>query len=283
MAANNILQFAGSGLALVQSQATYNADTERPIGNQPGTARPDFVNKILKQLNAITAGVAQFMADNQGTDVDDTLTPVQIATMLLAAIRSTTALPAGTIVWLPGTSAPTGTVKVNGALLSRTTYARLYAYALASGAMAASEAAWNTDFGKFSPGDGSTNFRIPDLRGYSMRAWDDGRGVDAGRGIGTLQNDQNASHVHGITDPTHTHGVNDPGHVHSLPTDLTGTGDFQTMDNTPNADEGYGGVNTATATTGITIQAANTGITILAQGGSEVRVKNLALMPVMFY
>ncbi|NLR74201.1 hypothetical protein HF682_03415 [Leeia sp. IMCC25680] len=39
----------------------------------------------------------------------------------------------------------------------------------------------------FGLGDGTTTFNLPDLRGEFMRGWDDGRGVDVGRAMGTGQ------------------------------------------------------------------------------------------------
>jgi microcystin-dependent protein len=72
------------------------------------------------------------------------------------------------------------------------------------------DAAWlaaNGPTGAFSQGDGSTTFRIPDLRGEFIRGFDDGRGADAGRGIGTFQDGQLLSHGHAVTDPTHAHGM----------------------------------------------------------------------------
>ncbi|MFN4360514.1 MAG: phage tail protein [Hylemonella sp.] len=39
-------------------------------------------------------------------------------------------------------------------------------------------------------GDGSTTFNLPELRGEFPRFWDDGRGVDSGRALGTQQLDQ---------------------------------------------------------------------------------------------
>src|SRR3954464_3953193 len=143
VAANNVLPFAQGGGALVQTQVVYAADAERTTGNQPGVARPDFVNKTLRQVAAIAAGLAQFLADNQITDVSDDQIPSALSTMILNAIRSATAMPAGSIVWLPGSTPPTGTIKVNGALLSRTTYARLFTFASLAGNMT-TEANWPT-------------------------------------------------------------------------------------------------------------------------------------------
>jgi len=89
-------------------------------------------------------------------------------------------LPAGAIATWAASVAPTGYLECNGALLSRTTYASLFA-------------AIGTTFGV---GDGSTTFGIPDLRGYFPRGWDHGRGVDSGRAFGSSQSDLFASHNH---------------------------------------------------------------------------------------
>jgi microcystin-dependent protein len=77
-------------------------------------------------------------------------------------------------------TAPSGYLKANGALVSRTSYAALFA-------------AIGTTFGA---GDGSTTFALPDLRGEFLRGWDDGRGVDAGRVFGSAQADEFKSHTH---------------------------------------------------------------------------------------
>lgn len=109
--------------------------------------------------------------------------------------NSTSGVPVGATIYVPGTTAPPGFIKKNGALLSRTAYAALWAFAQASGNMAASDGAWQV--GQFSPGDGATTFRIPDGRAEFVRGLDDGRGVDAGRVIGSAQG-------HGIADHSHT-------------------------------------------------------------------------------
>jgi phage-related tail fiber protein len=81
---------------------------------------------------------------------------------------------AGTIAYLGMNSAPSGWLKANGAAVSRTTYAALFT-------------AIGTTYGV---GDGSTTFNLPDLRGEFPRGWDDGRGVDSSRAIGTWQDEQ---------------------------------------------------------------------------------------------
>lgn len=89
--------------------------------------------------------------------------------------------PPGIVAHFARNSAPTGWLKANGATISRTTYAGLFA-------------AIGTAFGA---GDGLTTFKLPDLRGEFLRGWDDGRGADAGRAFGSFQVDDFKSHVHG--------------------------------------------------------------------------------------
>lgn len=102
-------------------------------------------------------------------------------------------LPVGMQAYFPSTTAPAGWIKRNGALISRTAFADLYAFAVASGNIVA-DGVWQA--GNFSYGDGATTFRIPDGRSEFERGWDDGRGVDAGRAIGSAQADEIKSHNH---------------------------------------------------------------------------------------
>jgi microcystin-dependent protein len=105
-------------------------------------------------------------------------------------------LPVGTTIYVNGTTAPAGTIKENGALLTRAAFPRLWAFAQASGNLA-SEAVWTaTNGGSFSTGDLATTFRIPDSRGEFIRGLDDGRGVDTGRTLGVNQTDDLKSHAH---------------------------------------------------------------------------------------
>lgn len=89
-------------------------------------------------------------------------------------------VPSGMIQYFANTAPPSGWIKANGAAVSRTTYADLFA-------------AIGTRFGS---GDGSTTFNLPDLRGEFLRGWDDGRGVDSGRAFGSFQADELGSHNH---------------------------------------------------------------------------------------
>ena len=190
------------------------------------------------------------------------------------------------------TTAPSGYVIANGGLLSRAAYPALWAHAQASGNIAGTDAAWSA--GMYSPGDGATTFRIPELRGEFLRFADGGRGVDAGRSVGSYQADQNkthshgvtdAGHVHGTNDAGHSHGVNDPGHTHTYKTYGLGNNGLQGNANT-NSDWGYGtssssgtGVSINASATGVSIRSSATGVSINLDGGSEARPRNVALLP----
>ena len=97
-----------------------------------------------------------------------------------SATLSAGGLPAGSVIFFAANAAPTGYLKANGATVSRTTYAALFA-------------AIGTTFGA---GDGSTTFVLPELRGEFIRGWSDGRAVDTGRAFGSSQTDDLKSHNH---------------------------------------------------------------------------------------
>ena len=80
------------------------------------------------------------------------------------------ALPVGVPVPWPSATPPTGWLKCNGAAFSAEEYPEL---------------------AKAYP----TN-KLPDLRGEFIRGWDDGRGIDAGRALLSLQNGGVESHTH---------------------------------------------------------------------------------------
>ena len=92
-------------------------------------------------------------------------------------------IKAGSVAHFATSTAPNGWIKANGALVSRSAYAALFAVV-------------GTTFGA---GDGSTTFALPDLRGEFVRSLDDGRGVDSGRGLGTYQAGDMQSHNHNIS------------------------------------------------------------------------------------
>lgn len=96
----------------------------------------------------------------------------------LGNIEATT--PVGTVVALAGSAVPVGFLECNGATISRSTYSGLFSKI-------------STLYGA---GDGSTTFKLPDLRGEFIRGWDHGRGVDTSRTLGSSQADELKSHNH---------------------------------------------------------------------------------------
>lgn len=176
-----------------------------------------------------------------------------------------------------GATAPSGYVFTYGQAISRTTFAAAFACAGVT---------WG-------PGDGSTTFNLPDLRGRSVAGKDDMGGSAANRitnavagfvgtTLGAAGGDQNyQQHLHNVTvtDPghthiqnSHTHTITDPGHSHSLTaTALADSGvsgqagaSAQVLgtsgpNSTNSATTGITGTNAATATN----QTATTGITAI--------------------
>ena len=165
----------------------------------------------------------------------------------------------GTVIFGPWTSAPPGLVTLNGALLSRTTYARLWSYAQTYGKLV-SDATWSAGaYGAFSTGDGSTTFRIPSCNGFFIR----GVPHEVDYTIGTYVPNSFAAHNHGVNDPSHNHTYNQP-----IPTAAAALGTLN-YTNVPS------GTATGYAYTGISIQSAGS--------GSETKPRNIALRACMKY
>lgn len=218
---------------------------------------------------------------------------VRYALSFIAQLRDGGAIPAGAIVNFPTTTTPAFWLKCNGQLVSRTTYATLFAFASASGLV--TEAAWTAgSFGAFSVGDGSTTFRLPDLRAMHIRGLDESRGTDPGRVFGVWQDHMIFSHTHGISDPTHAHAVADPTHSHSIndpthshsvsPSVFQVGGTFNVQGGAGTSMQAVGPTTNAVGTgitlnygaTGIALYGAATGISVVAAGGTENRVRNVA-------
>lgn len=165
---------------------------------------------------------------------------------------SSTASPIGEVMFFARSTPPTGFMECNGAALSRTIYADLFAVI-------------GTTYGA---GDGSTTFNLPDLRGEFIRGWDNGRGVDTDRVFGSAQASQNLSHTHtGSTSSagSHTHDLievtNNGGTIHSITGNATASA-------------------TAILTNAVQSAGAHTHtMSLNTSGGSEARPRNIAMLP----
>lgn len=73
-------------------------------------------------------------------------------------------IPVGTILMWPGTTAPAGTLILQGQLVNRADWPDLWQFAQNSGNIV-DDALWSNRKGSFTTGNGSTTFRLPDLRG----------------------------------------------------------------------------------------------------------------------
>jgi len=132
-----------------------------------------------------------------GADGVDNLPHKALAnrTLWLKSLLDKIAAPSQ-IVLSPVGVVPDGYLECNGAELSREAYAALFAKL-------------GTLYGE---GDGNTTFNLPDARGEFIRGWDNGRGVDSGRSIGTSQGDAIRNIIGDIG----------PNYISSFPTGIGG-------------------------------------------------------------
>ena len=150
--------------------------------------------------------------------------------------------PAGVIKLFAGADAPSGWLICNGNLISRTTYADLFAVI-------------GTTYGV---GDGSTTFSLPDLKGRvpvgldSSQSDFDALGEIGGEKTHALVEAELAAHNHDITDPGHTHAPLNGGNfvVNRSGASYMPVG----VDNNMTYD-----ITTGSRTTGITVNDAGSG------------------------
>lgn len=268
--------------------------------------------KTLSDAVALKIAIASIVDDLTSTDATKVLSAKQgkvLSDTITAAIA--TAMPPGMTAHFATMTAPTGFMAQTGAAVSRTTYAALFAVMTASfvgtitsgsptiTGVATTNAIWvgmpisgpgipagatilslvaNTSVTlsanatattagatavvcPFGVGDGSTTFNLPDGRGRVTRGWDNGAGVDVGRVLGSLQADQNAAHTHAVTDP---------GHSHSIALGMSSS-------------TASGGVYGPTSGSGVGTGGAVTNISIQSSGGTEARMKNIAMLACIKY
>lgn len=243
-----------AGAITVSGVATLNGNT-----SINGSLALSNAARTTLAASTTTAGFVELATSGEAASGQSEVVAVTPAGLALAlnnltasitqSINASAAIstPIGTVFYVARSSAPAGWLKANGAAVSRTTYAALFAVL-------------GTTFGA---GDGSTTFNLPDLRGEFLRGWDDGRGVDSGRAIGSAQAQDYLSHSHSINDPGHTHQAGP-----FVPAGQSSVG---------------GGGNISSGTISLTTSSSNTGITINNNGGAETRPRNIALLAIIKY
>lgn len=176
---------------------------------------------------------------------------------------------------------PSGYLECNGAAVSRTTYAALFAVI-------------STTYGA---GDGSTTFNLPDYRGRFLRGWANGSTTDpdaasrtdrgdgqTGDKVGTKQADVIKTHINSV-DPPSTSANTTGSHTHNINTVYYDSGTSGLVAGAK--PEGYDSWNAGTATTGsagshnhsVDIAAFNSTYT----GGGDTRPVNINVMYIIKY
>lgn len=159
-------------------------------------------------------------------------------------------------------AAPQGWLYANGQEVTRAAYPALWARVSAGNNLAATQGA--KTHGQYGPGNGTTTFTLPNMYGASTA--DGGyfiRSVSSGRGIGSVQQDENKAHTHAgtaLAAGAHTHTYNR---------------------NPPQGGFAFGGESgrmnptTQVVDTGISGEHTHT-LSIENSGGAESRPKNIA-------
>jgi len=180
--ANDIV--SGMNMILVYDLAQ---DCYYLINHEATFLKRDGTAKMLAALDMDSHKINNLTA---GTDAGDAVRldqlPAAATTDVLGLVTLTQverAVASGIVTAYAGATVPTNWLECNGAAISRTTYAALFA---AIGVL------WGV-------GDGSTTFNLPDMRGEFLRGYDHGRGVDSGRALASSQTDEFESHLHNVS------------------------------------------------------------------------------------
>lgn len=237
----------------VEGECTLDLDKDTIVVHDGVTAGGfPLMREDMSNASTVTAFAKTILDDTTATETLTTLgissfTQDQILTLSnIVALKNLLELsdivPAGMVQYYAGTSAPVGWLVCDGSAVSRTIYPSLY-----------------TAIGElYGVGDGSTTFNLPDLRGEFIRGNDEGRGIDAGRTVGSSQSSANLSHTHTLTVSEYV-GGDDATTVGSAGRMLLANRNFR-----------------AGPTTVV-------GASSVASGGTEARPRNISLLPCIKY
>ena len=191
---NGILNLVSQFYFFTQNGGTYtfNQSVSDAIGGYPEGARLWYVDD---------GGQASLLRSTKGNNTDNFVTnPEVIGTSWVLDIVTqgyvqeqlepikesiVARLPAGFVAAWPGNTPPDGWLVCNGATISRTTYANLFA-------------AIGTTYGS---GDGSTTFKLPDFQGDFLRGYLSGTSSAIGKrqaeGLPNITGYYSASYAYG--------------------------------------------------------------------------------------
>ena len=256
----NTMGFATAGVERVEiSDAGLDMSNGLPIRFQDSSGAP-FV--ALKSPSSVSSNVTFTLPSADGS-AGEFLKTDGSGNLSFSIVQG---VPSGAVFCIAVASVPSGYLECNGAAVSRTTYAALFAVI-------------GTQYGSTN----STNFKVPDLRGEFVRGFDNGRGVDSGRSVASSQSAQNQSHNHSAS-ATSTAGA----HSHSLNYQrkhVEDTGTAAITDIRREGGDGDGGSQTFTndTTSGFMNNATVSVSTSVSIGnqGSEARPRNIAMMYVI--
>ena len=256
----NTMGFATAGVERVEiSDAGLDMSNGLPIRFQDSSGAP-FV--ALKSPSSVSSNVTFTLPGTDGS-AGEFLKTDGSGNLSFSIVQG---VPSGAVFCIAVASVPSGYLECNGATVSRTTYAALFAVI-------------GTQYGSTN----SSNFKVPDLRGEFVRGFDNGRGVDSGRSVASSQSAQNQSHNHSAS-ATSTAGA----HSHSLNYQrkhVEDTGTAAITDIRREGGDGDGGSQTFTndTTSGFMNNATVSVSTSVSIGnqGSEARPRNIAMMYVI--
>jgi len=194
---------------------SLTGDVTATLSNVNGSANVS-ANATIANLSITTAKIADAnvttakIADSNVTTAkiaDSNVTTAKIANGSVTAVKLGSDIflvPPGAIMPFAMNYAPSGWLAADGAAVSRTTYATLFA-------------AIGTYYGV---GNGSTTFNLPDLRGYFVRGSGTNADGTASGAFGLKQADGFKSHTHtenSAGSHTHTGSTNTAGsHTHTI-------------------------------------------------------------------
>ena len=174
-----------TGTAKKQRAKIKSNDKERrSCTKKPPLNKPHYLNKkhygITITLLAIISCSITWANTDSGFTLEQGDLEVVDGTVKATKFIGTGSTPIGSVIAFMGMEVPNGWMTANGAEISRAEYPELFS---AIGVI-------------YGSGNNATTFNIPDLRGEFIRGWDDGRGVDNDRQLGSYQADAFQGHHH---------------------------------------------------------------------------------------